>query len=33
LYYRPMKTIQMQTIEKPIWGSEKHTVLQYDFIR
>jgi hypothetical protein len=33
LYYRPMKTVQIQTIEKPVWGAEKHTVLQYDFIR
>lgn len=33
LYYRPMKTIQIQTIEKSLFGSKKHTVLQYDFMR
>jgi hypothetical protein len=33
LYYRPMKTIQIQTIEKSLFGSKKHTVVQYDFMR
>jgi hypothetical protein len=29
LYYAPMKTIQIQTDEKPSIGSHKYTVLQY----
>ncbi|MES2702395.1 MAG: hypothetical protein V4649_07140 [Bacteroidota bacterium] len=33
LYYRPMKTIQIQTTEKALFGDKKHTVEQYDFQR
>ena len=31
LYYAPMKTIQIQTDERPSIGSRKYTVLQYYF--
>lgn len=33
LYYKPLVTIQMQTIEKPVLGSKKHTVTEYTFNR
>ncbi len=33
LYYKPMKTIQIQRDERPRMGSKKFTVLQYDFMR
>jgi hypothetical protein len=33
LYYYPMKTIQIQTDDKPRFGSKKFTVVQYDFMR
>jgi hypothetical protein len=33
LYYAPLKTIQIQTDEKPVFGSRKHTVANYDFMR
>lgn len=33
LYYKPMKIVQIQTIEKPLFGDKKHTVEQYDFLR
>ena len=33
LYYAPLKTIQIQTESKPMLGSKKHTVVQYDFLR
>lgn len=33
LYYKPMKTIQIQTDEKSLFGEKTHTVLQYDFMR
>jgi len=33
LYYKPMSIIQIQTDEKPRFGSKKHTVVQYDFMR
>jgi len=33
LYYAPLKTIQIQTNNKPLLGSKKYTVEQYDFMR
>jgi hypothetical protein len=33
LYYAPLKTIQIQTDDKPVFGSRKHTVENYDFLR
>lgn len=33
LYYNPLKTIQMQTDDKPRVGKAKLTVVQYDFMR
>lgn len=33
LYYKPMKTIQIQRDERPRLGSKKFTVEQYDFMR
>lgn len=33
LYYAPLKTIQIQTEDKPLFGEKKHTVVQYDFMR
>ncbi len=33
LYYAPLKTLQIQTDEKPVFGSRKHTVENYDFMR
>jgi hypothetical protein len=32
LYYSPMKTIQIQTENKPVFGSSTHTIEQYDFM-
>jgi len=32
LYYKPMKTIQIQTDDKPILGSSTFTIVQYDFM-
>ena len=32
LYYSPMKTIQIQTDEKPVVGGNKLTIVQYDFM-
>ena len=33
LYYSPLKTIQIQTDDKPVFGKRKHTVANYDFMR
>ena len=33
LYYQPMKTIQIQTDEKPMLGSKKNTVVEWAFQR
>ena len=33
LYYNPLKTIQIQTDDKPAFGTRKHTVQQWDFMR
>jgi hypothetical protein len=33
LYYKPMKTIQIQSTETPLFGSKKHTVTEYEFVR
>lgn len=33
LYYSPLKTVQIQTSDKPLLGSKKYTVEQYEFIR
>ncbi len=33
LYYKPMKTIQIQTDERPTVGSRKYTIVQYEFLR
>jgi hypothetical protein len=33
LFYSPMKTIQIQTDDKPKFGSKKYSVLQYDMMR
>jgi hypothetical protein len=33
LYYAPLKTVQIQTESKPLLGSQKHTVEQYEFMR
>lgn len=33
LYYSPMKTIQIQTDEKPMLGSRKFTVTEWNFMR
>ena len=33
LYYKPLKTIQIQTDERPTLGSKKYTILQYEFLR
>lgn len=33
LFYKPLTTIQIQTIEKPVLGSKKHTVVEYTFNR
>lgn len=33
LYYAPLKSIQLQTDDKPWLGTKKHTVVQYDFAR
>ncbi len=33
LYYAPMKTIQIQTDEKPMVGARKYKVVQYYFMR
>lgn len=33
LFYKPLNTIQIQTIEKPVLGSKKHTVVEYTFNR
>jgi hypothetical protein len=33
LYYNPMKTIQIQTEVKPLFGAKNYTVVQYDLIR
>jgi hypothetical protein len=32
LYYKPMKTIQIQTDNKPMVGSNTLTIVQYDFL-
>ena len=32
LYYKPMKTIQVQTDNKPFVGENKFTIVQYDFM-
>ena len=32
LYYSPMKTIQIQTDNKPVLGSNTLTIIQYDFM-
>ena len=32
LYYSPMKTIQIQTDNKPLLGSSTYTIVQYDFL-
>jgi len=33
LYYKPLKTVQIQTDDKPLLGSKKYTVVQYEFLR
>ncbi len=33
LYYAPVKQVQIQTDEKPLLGSRKHTVTEYTFLR
>lgn len=33
LYYKPLQRIQIQCIEKPLTGSKKHTVTEYEFNR
>jgi len=33
LYYAPMKTLQMQIDEKPLWGPKKFEVTEYTFMR
>ena len=33
LYYKPLKTVQIQTDDKPLMGSKKYTVVQYEFLR
>jgi len=33
LYYNPLKTIQIQTDDKPLVGKKKFTVVTYDFMR
>ena len=33
LYYAPLKTVQVQTDDKPLIGGKTHNVVQYDFIR
>jgi hypothetical protein len=33
LYYAPLKTLQIQTDDKPWLGSKKFTVVQYEFMR
>ena len=33
LYYAPMKTIQIQTDDKPLLGSKKFTVVEWTFMR
>lgn len=33
LYYKPMKRIQIQTTESPLFGEKVHTVTEYEFIR
>lgn len=33
LYYKPLRTIQIQTEEKPFFGDKKHTVVEYEFMR
>lgn len=33
LYYKPMRRIQIQTLVKPVFGKEKHTVTEYEFER
>ncbi|MCW3122693.1 MAG: hypothetical protein JWQ38_2185 [Flavipsychrobacter sp.] len=33
LYYKPLQTVQIQTDDKPLLGSKKYTVEQYEFIR
>ncbi len=33
LYYKPMKRIQIQVTEKPMFGKKKHTVTEYEFMR
>ena len=33
LYYAPMKTIQIQTEDKPLIGAKTHTVVEYHFNR
>jgi hypothetical protein len=33
LYYSPMKTLQIQTEDKPLIGSKTHTVVEYNFKR
>jgi hypothetical protein len=33
LYYKPLKTIQIQTDERPTLGSKKYTIVQYEFLR
>jgi len=33
LYYKPMKRIQIQTTETPLFGEKVHTVTEYEFKR
>jgi len=33
LYYKPMKRIQIQVTDKPLFGKKKHVVTEYEFIR
>jgi hypothetical protein len=33
LYYKPMKRIQIQVTETPMFGKKKHTVTEYEFMR
>lgn len=33
LYYKPMKRIQIQVTETPLFGDKKHTVTEYEFER
>lgn len=33
LYYKPMKRIQIQVTETPVFGEKKHTVTEYEFMR